>query len=174
MIALWIGAAFAVDAEGERIAEDLLASMQERQWNAVERKYQKLAQSYPDALTGLHHSAAAESARVRGALLTMAQRLSRIDADSEVEGHRKEVQLLSATTGLVQIACPIGSEVHPQAFPFQPDLRAAIELAQSEVKSSGVFVGLLPIGIYDVCGQSAEVKPGQEWQVFLGPLSGSD
>lgn len=152
--------AFAVDAEGERIVEELPALVRDSKWLAVERAYVKLLERHPSVITSQVHRMGAIAARAEGDLLVAAQRLQRVRAGTE--GHPEAVgdlKVLGDTTGLVRVEAG-GRALAPEALPFAPDLRKATELAVARTSQDGYWIGLLPAGTYTVGERTFEVVPG--------------
>jgi hypothetical protein len=153
--------AWAADPEAERISESIFAASRDRQWRAVERRYLQLVNDHPSGLNGAIHMMAAESAREEGRLLRVAQRLQHVRPDEEGgDTARQALERLQKETGLVYIGLSEKAKLIPEAVPFAPDLKAAIEHASAELEANGAFVGLLPVGTYSLGSMKVEVRPG--------------
>ena len=51
-------------------------------------------------------------------------------------------------------------EMTPAQMPFAPDQRLAVELAQKSLREDGVFIGMLPVGDYNIAGRQFDVTQG--------------
>lgn len=167
MILLGLASAFAVDAEGERIAEELVRYAMDGRWNAVEAQYVRLLASHPAEVTGEIHRLGAQSARLEGRLLLSAQRLERVlPGDPAREDAVADRSTLEQSAGLtmVRVRDREGFQIVQQ--PFNPELKVAVQHATEVVREKGWFVGLLPAGAYRVDGATLTVHPGFDWQVL--------
>ena len=50
-------------------------------------------------------------------------------------------------------------ELTATEMPFRPDLRASIQAAQEQLRTTGGFDGMIPMGSYDLGGQPVQVSP---------------
>lgn len=165
-----LAVAHAVDAEGERIAEELLRYAADGRWNAVGDQYERLLQTDPGGIPGELHRLGAQAARLEGELLLSAQRLQRVRVEDEAfEAARADLDVLHAGTGLVMVQVRDRDGFEALEMPFAPELRVAVEQATEAVRREGRFVGLLPVGRYTVDGTPLQVRPGTSWQVLHIP-----
>jgi len=165
---LWSLSAFGADPEAERIAESLIQSVREGEWRAVERRYLELVRDHPSGLSGPIHHTGAQAARQRGELLLAAQRLLRVrERGQSYTAAQGDLEQLRAQTGLVILTLPEGvtPALRPSAVPFASDLRVSIEEAEKTLVSTGVFVGLLPVGEYTMGANTFRVRAGFDWQL---------
>lgn len=164
MMLLW-SMAFALDAEGERVAEELLKYAADGKWNAVEAQYTRVLRDHPSQMTDELHRLGAQAARTNGDLLLSAQRLQRVpEASDDHAAAQQDLSVLQNGTGLVMVRAR--KTFAPVAKPFAPDLRLAVDHAAEQVGDRGWFVGLLPVGDYQVDGVTLHVAPGFHWQVL--------
>lgn len=163
MIALLLTmTAFAVDAEGERLVDEYQRFVKDGKWVAVERTYARLLTNHPDSMNNAIHQSASRAARQRGELLLAAKRLMRCDPKGLVtDTIEDDLESLRTGTGLVML---VGGQLKPAAMPFAPDLRQAVLTAQAEIEEKGWYVGLLPVGTYNLDAKQVEVTPGFRWQ----------
>lgn len=161
--------AWAADAEGERIVEEMPLLVRDGKWIAVERAYQRLLADHPSVITSEVHRMGAGAARARGDLLRTAQRLQRVRTGTV--GHPESVgdlALLAENTGLVRVEAD-GVELATDALPFAPELRLAVEGAIEQTRAEGWFVGLLPVGTYRLGDRTFEVSPGFDAMQVVRP-----
>lgn len=153
-----IAAAWAIDAEGERIAEELPKAAREGQWTLIERQYQRLVDQHPTVLSGPIHRLGAEAARSRGDLVLTAQRLMRVRPGAEgYDASVGDLDVLDRGTGLVMLQVSGDVALEAEQLPFAPDLRTAVQAAAQHVVEKGHFVGLLPVGSYRLGTQTFTV-----------------
>jgi hypothetical protein len=169
MLALLLATGWAFDAEGERIAEELLRYANDGRWGGVEDQYTRMIAEHPTMVTDEIHRLGAQSARLEGNLLLSAQRLQRVPSDSpDHAAARADLEVLASTTGLVMLDAGRAT-LAPVTMPFNPELRRAVQRAIERVSEDGYHVGLLPVGDYTLDGRVVTVRPGFEWQVLTRP-----
>lgn len=163
MIALLLlTTAFAVDAEGERLVDEYQRFVKDGKWTAVERTYARLLSDHPDSMSNAIHQSASRAARQRGELLLAAKRLFRCDPNGLArDAVDADLESLQTSTGLVMF---VGRKLQPSSMPFAPDMRQAVLTAQKQIEEEGWYVGLLPIGKYNLDAKEVEVMPGFRWQ----------
>lgn len=171
MIALLITmTALALDAEGERVGEELVRYAMENKWSAVEDQYVRMVEQHPTMITTEIHLLGAQAARFEGRLMASVQRLRRVRDGSPDETKAEEhLLLLERGAGLVMVTARPPATLVAVPMPFAPELRKAVQVAAEELATTGQFVGLLPAGDYTLDGTAVQVHPGFEWQVLTGP-----
>lgn len=162
MILLLLATAFAADAEGERLVDEYQRYVKDGKWVAVERTYERLLTHHPDSVNNPIHQAASRAARQRGELLLAAKRLARCDPKGlSRESIDDDLESLQTGTGLVML---VGRQLTTPSMPFAPDLRQAVLGAQKQIEEQGWYVGLLPVGTYNLDAKEVQVSPGFRWQ----------
>ena len=153
-----------VDAEGERVLEELIRYSRDNLHKPADIQYAKLIRSHPTMITDDVHQLGANAARGLGDLVGAAQRLRRIAPGSELgQQAAAALQTLEATYGLVMVSA---GSLEPVAMPFAPEARTIVTRASEQVGSTGLFVGLLPVGEYRVDGEARAVVAGWDWNVL--------
>lgn len=168
-LVLLLTSAFALDAEGERVGEELVRYAVENKWGAVEDQYVRMVAQHPTMITDEIHRLGAQAARFEGRLMVSVQRLQRVHHDSPERTRASEdLGVLERTTGLVMVNGSRSATLVAVPMPFAPELRKAVQVAANELAAEGHFVGLLPAGDYTLNGTALKVLPGFEWQVLTG------
>jgi hypothetical protein len=142
---------------------DEMSSYTERQaWAGVERTYEKMM-----ALEGVEiprevHLQAAHSARAIGRMDLVVQRLERAQALERTEEETRWLSEINENYAFVELrTVPARSiELVPELMPFQPDARLAVEKGITALAEDGEFVGMLPVGDYQLGGKDFEVIAG--------------
>jgi hypothetical protein len=153
------------DLEGSRTLQDLLALLRDGKLSGVERKYVDLVREHPQSLPPFVHQAGATASRSRGDLLTTVRRLRRID-DPTLDADR-DLQRLESSTALVLVESR--GPLRREGALFDPSLQRSILLADEALRETGVFMGLLPAGRYDMGGRTVEL-PASRALVHVGAL----
>jgi hypothetical protein len=104
---------------------------------------------------------AADSARIRGDAWSAYQRLADVlRVDPEAHGVAGQMQIYRENYGRVTVrrveATPIPLEA--AEVPLMPEARAALDFAAKQLKTTGGFDGMLPVGNYTVGTYPIEVK----------------
>jgi hypothetical protein len=109
------------------------------------------------------------SARGLGDALSAHQRLraaTQIRADKSVIEWLWNIDI-SYGHVVLEMAQARAGELTPDATPFAPDQRAAVEYAVEKIRKEGYFKGLLPVGGYTLSGDHFVVQPGLDLQVHI-------
>ena len=173
---LWIALAFAgsrEQAELERYVEDMNALAERQTWSGVERNYAKILELEGVDIPREVHLTAASAARSQGDMAAVLDRLKRaqeLKKDEEVGAWINDIQENYAPVELRSVP-PRSLALEPEAMPFEPDKRQAVELAALRLNEDGEFVGLLPVGAYTLNGREFEAVAGITTRV---ELSGRD
>ncbi|MCB9685220.1 MAG: hypothetical protein H6738_06635 [Alphaproteobacteria bacterium] len=148
-------------AEYRRLSVELEALAARNAWAGVERTFQELLAtgvepSYGDWMRG------AESARLSGDIQEVYLRL--MSAKDRSDDNRTAVDWLwdlDHRYGTVFLACDAGSNIVLEAeqIPFDPDQARAIAFAQERVRTSCLYQGRLPGGVYHFYTHTIEVEP---------------
>ena len=160
----------AAAAETDRLSGEIRSLAARQIWSGVERKYRQ-AITLGSPLEGEIHLVAAYSARDRGDLLAVYERLSRAAS----QGASKEIVDwlwdLDHNFGSVNLnADRKGTALLSMAqMPLDPSRRQAVEAAIAMCRDSGEFRGLLPRGDYKFSGQEFRVEPGISVRVEVSP-----
>lgn len=166
----WLAVALAaphVDAEGVRLGEELRALAASNNWIGVERKYGELLRNHPRSLDGGSHLLGAQAAQSRGDLMLAAQRWQRVPpADPAHPQANAELERVARGARLVALENPDRLPLTRAELPFDPGSRVAIERAAMAVERDGLFVGLLPMGTYELGDTTLQVGSGFDWQVL--------
>lgn len=159
--------AFAADAEGARLQQELHRLVVNAQWEGVDRTYRKMVRNHPTSLEGTLHVAAANASFQRGDLLAATHRLERVLAGDEVHGDAvATLERIRSLTGLVVVQGAKAAELKAMSPPLDPRMRQAILAATTALASDGVFVGLLPAGEYTLDDAPFRVLQGTTWTLL--------
>ena len=157
------------DAEYDRLMDEINNFSERQLWKGVEKSYEELL-----ALNGVEvpfeaHMAAAQSARSVGDMGACLSRLLRAQSLQRTEELDSWIMEINQTYGRVQLVVtpPRPVEMTPAQMPFAPDQRRAVELAQKSLREDGVFIGMLPVGDYNIAGRQFDVTQGVGTQIEL-------
>ncbi len=134
--------------EYQRLSQELEKLASRNAWAGVERTYAALLAtgvepSFEDYLAGAH------SARAIGDVASARTRLIAANAKREDRAVVDWLWDIDSHYNRVLLACDIGKvELQPEAVPFDPNQRKAVEFAQKEILEKGFFDGFLPQGRY--------------------------
>jgi hypothetical protein len=148
----------AIEAEARRLTTEIRSYAADGKSAGVEREYRRLL-SLGVRVDPELHVLAADVARDRGDSMTALARLYRVPAGSRAgdrvtEFHDNVLQRYA----YLRVSLQPGSEVEVPTF-FSPDeLKAAQRLATT-VAETGVFVGLVPEGVYAFDGARLQLAP---------------
>lgn len=139
-------------------------------WAGVERKYKLLMGGEVPAPPDVH-LIAAYSARERGDLLSVHNRLLRAASGEANEAVVDWLYDLDHNFGRVELkADRKGTAVlTANEMPLDPNRRKAVMAAIEACKDDGRFDGLLPRGSYLFAGQDFKVEPGIAVRVEVSP-----
>lgn len=156
-------------AEAERLIDEINTFAERQAWRGVERSYEELL-AMPDVeVPAAVHLTAAQAARANGDMggcLDRLLRAQRIERTDELDAWINEINENYGRVELLTVP-PRPVELTPAAMPFAPDQRQAVEAAVRLLAEEGVFVGMLPVGTYDLAGRTFTVTPGVGVQVEL-------
>lgn len=168
------GPAFAgrdvVDAEHERLSDELEKLASRQVWTGVERKFRELERLGVE-LTDRDYLHGAYAARELGNVLACYQRLK---AAAQKKGTKEIVDWLwdiDTNYGHVELLSvpPRATELGTAEMPFDPNQRNAVEAAIKSARADGIFVGMLPKGDYTFGGQRFSVEPGISVRIEVSP-----
>jgi hypothetical protein len=172
LLALW-APAHAVDrseAEHLRLSGELDQLSQRQLWSGVNRKFAELEKlgvelTYDDLLHGAH---AARALGDMSAAYSRLKRASRLDSTKEVIDWLYAIDMNYGSVELLRNPKK-GDLLSAAEMPFDPDQRAAVDLAVATVADSGTFSGMLPRGAYTFAGQDFSVQPGIGLRIEVSP-----
>ena len=161
-------AKIAAQAEAVRLDEELRKYAQRNIWDAVDSNYARLRglESKGIALTGAQHELGAQAARELGRMREARGRygLARLAAQTDAEKIRIESIIQDIDTRYGSVVLSASSRVRRDArlartpAPFASDARAAIAHANGELRMTGSFDGLVPVGDYTLGATSFVVN----------------
>lgn len=158
------------EAEHLRLSGELEQLAQRQLWSGVDRKFLDLEKlgvepTYQDLLHGAHASRALGNMADAYARL---RRASKLETTKEVLDWMYSIDMHYGMVELVRTPKK-GDVLTAGELPFDPDQRAAVELAAKAVADNGLFSGLLPAGAYVFCGQAFTVQPGIAVRIEVSP-----
>ncbi len=157
-------------AEHLRLSGELDQLSQRQFWSGVNRKFAELEKlgvdlTYDDLLHGAH------SARALGdmsAAYSRLKRAARLDGTKEVMDWLYAIDMHYGSVELLRNPKK-GDVLSAAEMPFDPDQRAAVELAVATVADTGSYMGMLPRGSYTFAGQEFTVQPGIGLRIEVSP-----
>jgi hypothetical protein len=151
-------------AEKLRLEEELKKLAQRNAWAGVERKYLELIKLKVD-LPVQDHDIGAQSAGYLGKTFEVYKRLQRAKQIVDRQDINDSLSVIDANYGRVDIQGheKRRPELLREVMPFAPDQRKSIEWAQTVIKNTGSFNGMLPAGTYKVCTQEFTVAAGPDF-----------
>jgi len=157
-------------AEVHRISDEIRNLGRRQIWSGVERKYMqllKLEQTAPPDV----HLVAAYSARERGELLSVYDRLSRAAQGEATQTVVDWLWDLDHNYGRVVLIADRRrtAVLTASELPLDPSPRKAVQTAIKVCEEKGKFDGLLPRGEYAFVGQKFRVEPGISVRVEVSP-----
>jgi hypothetical protein len=158
------------EAEHLRLSGELEQLSQRQLWAGVNRKFADLEKlgvelTYDDLLHGAH---AARALGDMSAAYARLKRASRLDSTKEVVDWLYAIDMNYGSVELLRNPKK-GDVLAAAELPFDPDHRAAVELAIATVADSGSFSGMLPRGAYTFAGQPFSVQPGIGLRIEVSP-----
>ncbi len=157
-------------AEHQRLSGELDQLSERQLWTGVNRKFQELEKlgvelTYTDLLHG------AQASRALGDMFAAYARLKRaaqVDGTKEVMDWMYAIDMNYGSVELIRNPKK-GDVLAAESMPFDPDQRAAVEMAVVAVADGGAFSGLLPRGAYTFAGQAFSVQPGIGLRIEVSP-----
>ena len=161
----------AVEAEHERLSDEIEKLAQRQVWSGVERKFEELEGlesvqlTFDDLLHGAH------AARELGDVAAAYERLKHA---AKVEGTKEVVDWLwdiDQNYGFVELVSvpPRSAVLQAELMPFDPNARKAVDAAIESARQDGIFVGMLPKGSYEFAAQPFRVEPGVNVRIEVSP-----
>lgn len=157
-----------LEAEHQRLSEEMAQLANRQLWTGIEGKYRE-CENLGVTLTLSDYVNGALAARGLGDALSAHQRLraaNQIRTDKEVIEWLWNIDI-SYGHVVLEVAQQRSAELQPDAMPFAPDQRSAVEYAMEKVRKDGYFKGLLPAGGYNLAGDHFVVQPGIDLQVHI-------
>ena len=157
-------------AEVHRIADEIRNLGRRQIWSGVERKYVQLLKLEQPAPSDVH-LVAAYSARERGELLAVYDRLTRAAEGKVTQAVVDWLWDLDHNYGRVELIADRRrtAELRAKEMPLDPSPRKAVQMAIEVCDEKGKFKGLLPRGEYVFVGQKFRVEPGIAVRVEVSP-----
>lgn len=160
----------AVEAEHQRLSDEIEKLAKRQVWTGVERKYRDLERlgtepTFEDLVYGA--TAARELGDVKRSYerLKLAVRLQGtkeiVDWLWDIDNNYGSVELLTVPSR--------SAELTMAELPFDPNQRKAVEAAQESARQDGIFVGMLPKGDYVFATQRFTVEPGVSVRIEVSP-----
>jgi hypothetical protein len=150
-----------IAAEYERLSEEMEQLARRQIWVGLEDKFREIqALGVPLRVRDLVHGA--HAARALGDVQTTWERLQAACALSDEDELVDWLRAIESEYGQVALSTsPQRSvQLQPDAMPFAPDRRAAVDFAARALAEQGEFEGRLPAGSYQLASTSFEVEPG--------------
>ena len=164
-------ARIAAQAEAVRLDEELRKFAQRNIWDAVDSNYARLRglESKGIVLSMSQHELGAQAARELGRMREARGRygLARTAAGTDAERIRIESIIQDIDTRYASVVLSATSRVRRDArlartpAPFASDARAAIAYANGELRMTGSFDGLVPVGDYTLGATAFVVKANE-------------
>jgi len=165
-----LGGKNVVEAEHERLSDEIDNLVQRQIWSGVERKYREL-EKLETALTHADYLNGAYAARELGDVKATAKRLRRaveLHPSKELIAWLTDIDTNYGDVELLTVPAR-GAELTMTEMPFDPSQRQAVDTAVSMARASGEFRGLLPRGSYVFAGQEFTVRPGISVRIEVSP-----
>lgn len=159
-----------VQAEHERLVDEMETLVARQIWAGVERKYKEM-QKLEIELTQEDHLHGAYAARELGDMAAVYERLKKaaqvdptkevIDWLWEIDSNYGHVELITVPNRSTELAI--------EEMPFDTSQRKAVEIAVSAANDDGTFSGLIPKGSYTFAGQPFMIEPGVSVRIEVSP-----
>ena len=148
-------------AESNRLIREMESLASRNAWQGVERTYQRLLDSQA-TITASTHILAGDASISLGDTWEAYQRYFRALQIDDTAAAGQHLRQIRNNFGRVEILRKNKASVNLTAAKssFQPDVRKSIEHAVHELDETGGFNGMLPVGTYEVNGQTITVAPG--------------
>jgi len=159
-----------VQAEHERLVDEMENLVARQIWGGVERKYKEM-QKLEIELSQDDHLNGAYAARELGDMAAVYERLkkaSQIDPSKEVIDWLWEIDSNYGHVELVTVPSR-SADLAIEEMPFDTSQRKAVEIAVSAAKDDGTFSGLIPKGSYTFAGQTFMIEPGVSVRIEVSP-----
>lgn len=161
----------AVQAEHERLSDEIEKLASRQVWAGVERKFSELEKleavepTFEDLLHGAH------AARELGDVAAAYERLKKA---AKLQGSKEVVDWLwdiDQNYGFVELVSvpPRSAVLSAELMPFDPNARKAVDAAIESARQDGIFVGMLPKGSYEFAAQPFRVEPGVNVRIEVSP-----
>lgn len=151
-------------AEVVRIYEDMQKFEKRGNWDAVERKYLEMIKFKKARPKHGMHVLGAQASNAKGDIGKTRIRLERALDVEEIEETRAWLESINLTYLRVEITVSSEYETPPDltptAMPFFPDQQAAIAFADKQLKTTGRFKGMLPLGEYTMGAATFNLQKG--------------
>jgi len=152
-----------------RLVDEMDQQSERQAWTSVDRTYGKILE-----LTGVTvprdvHISAAHAARATGDMAEVVARLERAQAVERTDEEQTWLSSINEQFSHVELrVVPARSvDLTVEIMPFEPDARQAVERATVALVDDGEFVGMLPIGEYQLAGKPFTVTAGYTAHVEL-------
>lgn len=159
-----------IQAEHERLVDEMETLVQRQVWSGVERKYKEM-EKLDIELTQEDHLHGAYAARELGDMEAVYDRLKKaasIDPTKEVIDWLWEIDSNYGHVELITVPNR-STELTIDEMPFDTSQRKAVEIAIGEAKDEGTFTGMIPKGNYTFAGQPFTIEPGIGVRIEVSP-----
>ena len=159
-----------IQAEHERLVDEMETLVQRQVWSGVERKYKEM-EKLDIELTQEDHLHGAYAARELGDMEAVYDRLKKaasIDPTKEVIDWLWEIDSNYGHVELITVPNR-STELTIDEMPFDTSQRKAVEIAIEEAKDEGTFTGMIPKGNYTFAGQPFTIEPGIGVRIEVSP-----
>jgi hypothetical protein len=159
-----------VQAEHERLADEMETLVARQIWSGVERKYREM-EKLEIQLTQQDHLHGAYAARELGDMARVYERLKKaaeVDPTKEIIDWLWEIDSNYGHVELVTVPNR-STELTITEMPFDTCQRKAVEIAVSAAHEDGTFTGLIPRGSYTFAGQAFTIEPGVSVRIEVSP-----
>ena len=153
-------------AEHSRLSSEIRSLARKSAWKGVDQAYDRISllrveMSWEDHVYGAHASSE---------LGDIAQTRARLFAAVQLRPEKGLIDWLwslDQSYGSVRLQGPAGSHLEASVLPLDPAQRRAIELAVERCAQTGIFEGLLPVGVYTFETHELRIEAGEEITVEL-------
>ena len=159
-----------IQAEHERLTDEMESLVQRQIWSGVERKYQEMVKLNIE-LNAVDHLHGAYAAREFGDMAGVYDRLKKAaELDSskeivdwlwEIDSNYGQVELLTVPNRTAALST--------EEMPFDTCQRKSVEIAIEAAEQHGHFTGLIPKGTYNFAGQPFMIEPGLSVRIEVSP-----
>lgn len=157
-------------AEHDRLSGEIDKLASRLVWSGVERKYRELERlGVEPGFDDLMHGATA--ARELGDVERCYQRLkgaAKLNSTKDVLNWLWEIDSNYGHVELLTVPSR-AAELEVAEMPFDPNQRKAVEFAMAGTRQDGIFVGMLPKGVYTFATQGFQVEPGLAVRIEVSP-----
>lgn len=153
--------------EANRLSVEIHHLAGRNAWTGVERAFEDIQALGVEPRRGIY-LLAASAARHRGDVAAVRERLAHAQAMDDTPDVRAWLDELDADYGHLELRARAGAaSLTPLTGNFDPDRRAAVDLATANLVDTGRFSGLLPAGHYTVGVVEFDVTPDASLHVDL-------